>query len=79
MTSNAAVYEVRHEQESAFEGKIGSRSIAGIAPSEIVVSSPMESSRLPIELCEAVMSALREYYDFSYRYWFLAPRLDWPT
>ncbi|OJT12657.1 hypothetical protein TRAPUB_10800 [Trametes pubescens] len=33
----------------------------------------MESSRLPIELCEAVMNALQEHCEFPYGGWFLLP------
>ncbi|OJT05317.1 hypothetical protein TRAPUB_3866 [Trametes pubescens] len=39
----------------------------------------MESSRLPIELCEAVMNAFREYYVSPWSGRLLVPRLDRPA
>ncbi|KAL1937694.1 hypothetical protein VTO73DRAFT_12969 [Trametes versicolor] len=40
-------------------------SIPGILPYPIVLSSPKESSRLPIEICEAVMNTLPNCYEFD--------------
>lgn len=54
-----------HNFRRLIEYNTDTKSIPGILPYPIVFSPPMESSRLPIELCEAVMNALPNGYEFG--------------
>lgn len=71
------LYPISHNLHKLIVHPTDTEAISGIVPYPIADSSYMESCRLPIELCEAVMSALRD--SLGRRDGVLDPRKTWES